>query len=434
MSIVFNNNRGENSSRENRERNSFENNTASDRNYRSDHRQGGRSRGFSSVRSKFSKRKYVAKTPKWTQYIQKAEPIVPEVEVSTKTKFTDFKLNAFIQAKIEKKGYLKPTPIQEQTIPPILEGRDLLGLAQTGTGKTAAFLIPMLNHTLQQKEEGKTFQTLIIAPTRELAIQIEEELFELKTKQMDIFATVCVGGSSITSQIHKLSKLNHFIIGTPGRINDLIRRDYIDTSKIEAVVLDEVDCMLDMGFIDEIKTIFEGLPTNCQKLFFSATLPVSMKPLVDSYLNDPVRIEITSQSSSKNVEQTVIKVANANEKYNRLVEMLSEPGYERVLIFTQMKITAQDLSVKLKKSLVKADAIHGDKRLNERRRTLDSFKRGFIRVLVATDVAARGIDVKNVTHVINYDEPDNYQTYVHRIGRTGRAGKMGHAHTFVIMD
>lgn len=386
--------------------------------------------GERSIRNRSFNNRFQANTPKWTRYVQKAEP-VKAIDIEVKHQFEDFNLNSALQKKIERKGFTKPTPIQDKAIPPLLEGKDLLGLAQTGTGKTGAFLIPLIDRCLNAKAKGEEFQAIIIAPTRELAFQIDEELFSLKTKFMEIDAISCVGGAPIRSQIARLRNHRHFIIGTPGRLVDLITNGYIDVSKTTAIVLDEVDCMLDMGFVDDMNFIIEKAPANSQKLFFSATMPKTMQKLVHSYLRDPVTVEITAQLSSKNVEQDVIKVGKGDVKIDKLIEILERDECQKVLIFTQMKVTADRLAKDLIKKGIHADSIHGDKRLNERRRSLDNFKTDRVKILVATDVAARGIDVKDISHVINYDQPDNYEVYVHRIGRTGRAGSGGYAYTFI---
>ena len=341
--------------------------------------------------------------------------------------FSDFKIDQKIKTNIAAKNYIYPTPIQDKAIPYALQGRDILGIANTGTGKTAAFLIPIINKILADKKET----AIIIAPTRELAIQIEKEFKEF-TVGMGIFAVVCVGGAPIFAQIKNLRYGCNVVIGTPGRLLDLVKRKEIDLSTTKNVVLDEADRMLDMGFVDDITFLLEKTPTDRQNFLFSATLPTTIEKLIAKFTHDPVRVMVKTRDTSKNVEQDVVRVARGIDKIDVLCDLLSnETEFKKVLIFSEMKHSVEKLSVELIKRGFKAGSIHGDKRHNERQRTLKSFKEDQIHILVATDVAARGLDIPNVTHVINYEIPQTYDTYVHRIGRTGRAGHKGMALTFV---
>jgi ATP-dependent RNA helicase RhlE len=354
-------------------------------------------------------------------------PVIPTTEApySATHTFNDFAIDAHLKNAIAEAGLTTPSPIQDQIIPNILEGRDVVGLAQTGTGKTAAFLIPTINKTLKQKNN----LTLILAPTRELAIQVEQELRKL-TPHMGIFSTVCVGGMPIRPQILRLKKKNHFIIGTPGRVQDLIDRGLIDVSRITTAILDEADRMLDMGFIHDMRKILGDIPRPHQTLFFSATMSKTVEGLVHEFLHDPITVSVRKTDITNSITQDVVYY-EAHHKFDLLVTLLGKTEFSRVIIFGAMKHSVEKLAQELQKVGIKADAIHGNKSHGQRQRALTSFKNGQVRVLVATDVAARGIHVDNVSHVINYDLPGTYEDYVHRIGRTGRADQHGMALTFV---
>ncbi len=351
--------------------------------------------------------------------------MTPEAPFAAKHTFKDFKLDKEILAAVEAMGIEIPSPIQDQVIPLILEGRDVVGLAQTGTGKTAAFLLPVIQKTLHEKNR----QTLILTPTRELAIQIEQELRKL-TPKMGIYATVCVGGMNIRPQIMGLKRKNHFIIGTPGRVQDLIDRGHIKPGGITTVILDEADRMLDMGFIHDMKKILKDIPDERETLFFSATITKSIEGLIHEFLNNPITISVRKTDIINTITQDVVRYEHHN-KFDTLVNLLKSGGFDRVIIFGAMKHSVEKLSIELTNSGLKADAIHGNKSHIQRQRALNRFKDGNIQVLVATDVAARGIHVNDVSHVINYDLPNTYEDYIHRIGRTGRANKRGKALTFV---
>lgn len=348
-----------------------------------------------------------------------------EVYIPTHT-FSDFKVEEVLKKAIANKNYIYPSPIQDKAIPHALVGRDIVGIANTGTGKTAAFLIPLINKILNNKNE----KVIILAPTRELAIQIEKELFEF-VRGMGIFSVVCVGGAPIFPQIKTLRRRCDFIIGTPGRIMDLVDRKEINLSTVNNIVLDEADRMLDMGFVDDMTKILRAMPEEKQAFLFSATLPKEVEKLVERFTKDPVRVMVKTRDTSKNVEQDIVRISRGTEKMDVLEDLLSTAEFDKVIIFAEMKHTVEKISVELIKRGFRAGSIHGDKRHNERQRTLTQFKDGTLSILVATDVAARGLDIPNVSHVINYEVPQTYDTYVHRIGRTGRASAKGTALTFV---
>jgi ATP-dependent RNA helicase RhlE len=362
-----------------------------------------------------------------SRFISKATIIEKEeIYLPTHT-FSDFAIDAKLKTNIAAKEYIYPSPIQDKAIPHALDGRDILGIANTGTGKTAAFLIPLINKVIKNPNET----AIIIAPTRELAIQIEKEFTDF-TRGLKIYGTVCVGGAPIGVQIKNLRRGCSFVIGTPGRLLDLVKRGEIDLSSTRSAVLDEADRMLDMGFIDDITFLLEKTSKDRQSMFFSATLPKPIETLISRFSNDPVRVMVKTRDTSKNVEQDVVRVARGVEKIDVLCELLEKSDeFKKVVIFSEMKHAVEKLSVELNKRGFKAGSIHGDKRHNDRQRTLKRFKDDEINILVATDVAARGLDIPDVTHVINYEIPQTYDTYVHRIGRTGRASKKGVALTFV---
>ena len=349
-----------------------------------------------------------------------------EIYIPTHT-FSDFKIDAKLKLAIANKKYIYPSPIQDKSIPHALEGRDILGIADTGTGKTAAFLIPILNKIINNREET----AIIIAPTRELAIQIEKEFNEF-ARGMSIWSVVCVGGAPISAQIRGLRRECNVVIGTPGRLLDLVKRGEINLSSTRSIVLDEADRMLDMGFINDITFLLEKTPTDRQGFFFSATLPKPIEKLIERFASDPVKVMVKTRDTSKNVEQDVIRINRDTNKIDVLCDLLDkENEFKKVLIFSEMKHAVEKLSVELIKRGYKAGSIHGDKRHNDRQRTLLKFRNNEIHIMVATDVAARGLDIPEVTHVINYEIPQTYDTYIHRIGRTGRADQKGVALTFV---
>jgi ATP-dependent RNA helicase RhlE len=333
---------------------------------------------------------------------------------------------------LKTEGYTTPTPIQEQSIPIVLEGRDLLGCAQTGTGKTAAFALPILQilHNDTRNVKGyKHIRTLILTPTRELAVQIDES-FESYGRHTGLKHDVIFGGVSQHTQTLSLRNGTDILIATPGRLLDLMNQGYVHLDHLEIFVLDEADRMLDMGFINDVKKIIREIPAERQTLFFSATMPKEISGLANSILNEPVKVEVTPVSSTaETIEQSVYFVAG-RDKHDLLVHLLQEHSIARTLVFARTKHGADRIVKDLKKMNINADAIHGNKTQTSRQNALRNFKSGRLKVLVATDIAARGIDVDNLTHVINFDLPNVPETYVHRIGRTGRAGSSGIALSF----
>ena len=361
-----------------------------------------------------------------SRFVQKAVESVDSKPVEIKNSFSDFQLCEEIQSNLRKKMFTTPTPIQDQTILPIMEGRDIVGLANTGTGKTGAFLLPLIDKVFRNKSE----KVLIIAPTRELAIQIENEFREFSWG-MKIFSAICVGGSPIFKQISNLRRNPNFVIGTPGRLKDLSERNLIKFESFTNIVLDEVDRMLDMGFVDEIREILNTLPETRQSLFFSATMPIKIRDLVAKFLHNPITVEIKTGETAQNVEQDIVRVRDRAVKFTQLQEILKQDELKKVLIFIETKMEVERLTQNLIGEGFRAESIHGDKKQNQRLKALTQFRNNSINILVATDVAARGLDIKDISHVINYTVPQTYDDYIHRIGRTGRGDKKGKALTFV---
>lgn len=358
-------------------------------------------------------------------FVRTAVQTTTTIEDTTATKFTDFALAEKLQRNIAENGYTAPTPIQERAIPVALTGRDVIGIANTGTGKTAAFLIPLVNKAYLDRNE----RTIIMTPTRELAKQIADELQKL-TRGMDLELVLCIGGSDLDRQIKRLRHNPHFVIGTPGRLKDLIERDTLKLFQFRNIVLDEVDKMVDIGFINDIKYFVSLLPTKRHSLFFSATVTDKVKSILKDFVTDPETISIKRQDTSENIDQDIVRVTN-NNKVDVLHDLLTTDGFDKVLIFGRTKWGIEKLMRSLEERGFKAAAIHGNKSQGQRHRALEQFKKDHVRILLATDVASRGLDIENVTHVINYDAPESYDDYIHRIGRTGRAGKKGTALTFV---
>lgn len=360
-----------------------------------------------------------------SQYIRKA--IAKKDEIYTpKHTFADFDIHETLAKNIKAKGFVHPSPIQDQAIPVALTGRDIIGIASTGTGKTAAFLIPIINKLVADK----AYRAIILAPTRELAQQIETE-FKAFTFGMRLYSVSCVGGAPITKQMRELERGVHVVIGTPGRVKDLIERRKIYMEDFHAVVLDEADRMLDMGFVDDMRYILGKMPETRQGFFFSATFSPEIKKLTHQFLKDPISVSVKTQDTSSSVEQDVVRVGPDQTKIDVLHDLLIQPHISKVLIFREMKRDVDNLQKELRERGFKALALHGDMRNRERERAVKALADGSAHVVIATDVAARGIDIPDITHVINYDVPNNYETYIHRIGRTGRGTKMGVALTFV---
>lgn len=347
--------------------------------------------------------------------------------------FNNLQLIEPVLQALSKEGYTTPTPIQQQAIPVILEGRDLLGCAQTGTGKTAAFTIPILQLMHQRGQQNpqrqRRIQTLILTPTRELATQIGESI-EAYGRFLHFKHRVVFGGVPQYTQVQAIRQGVDIIVATPGRLLDLMKQRVLSLNDIQYFVLDEADRMLDMGFVHDVKRIIERLPAKRQTLFFSATMPPEIKQLANMLLTDPVKVEVTPPSSTVDMIQQSVYFVEKQNKQSLLIQLLKDETIETVLVFTQMKHAADKLAKSLNYAGIRTEAIHGNKTQNARQSALSNFKNRKTRVLVATDIAARGIDIDELTHVLNYELPNVPETYVHRIGRTGRAGASGTAISF----
>lgn len=322
-------------------------------------------------------------------------------------------------------GYTRLTPIQEKAIPAIMEGKDVIGIANTGTGKTAAFLIPLIEKIIH----NPSYKALIITPTRELALQINDELRRLASG-VPVRSAFCIGQSSMRNQINELRNRPHIVVGTPGRLKDFINRRFLRLESFGMIVLDEADQMLDMGFIHDIREIISFLPKERQSLFFSATLSPEINRLIQSFVTNPVTVSVKKTETTSHIRQDIVKV-KFGMKSQTLHNLLREESFKKVLIFGRTKMGVERLSRTLYQNGINAVSIHGDKPQHQRQKAIRLFKEDAVRVLVATDVAARGIDIAGVSHVINYDVPATYEDYIHRIGRTGRADSQGVALTFV---
>lgn len=371
------------------------------------------------------KKKQIGEHIDVSRFINRATTTVEEVYTPVHT-FDDFIIDDRLKHRIAMRGYTIPSPIQDQAIPHALDGRDIIGLANTGTGKTAAFLIPTIHKILKDRKH----QVIIITPTRELAIQIQREAIEL-IKGLGMFAVLCVGGAPIRFQIQDLQKRYNIVIGTPGRLKDLLDKKKLSLDKVGTVILDEADRMLDMGFIDDVRYFLKHIGQERQMLLFSATMAPAIEKLIHEFLKTPVKISVKSRDTSKNVDQDVIRVADKTKKLDILAGLLQDTSFKKVLIFVETKRSVDQLHEELRARGFKSDSIHGDKRHRERQIALKGFSEGKHQVLIATDVAARGLDISGVTHVINYEIPQTYDTYVHRIGRTGRGTNKGIALTFI---
>ena len=362
-----------------------------------------------------------------SKFINKALEDYKDENFVPKHKFQDFNIDQrLIKSVVADKGYKTPTPIQDQVILHVINGFDVVGIADTGTGKTIAFLLPLINKILQNQKE----KILIIAPTRELAIQIDEE-FKFFAKRTRVFSVCCVGGMGIGRQIFELRRSHNLIVGTPGRIRDLIERRIINLSLFNSAVLDEADRMLDMGLINDTRFIISRLPENHQTLFFSATISKEIERVIEEFTKNPVRISVKTRDTSKNVDQNVVKIEQGKTKLDVLGSLLVQNEFNKVLIFGRTKHGVEAISRTLIRKGFKAESIHGNKNNSQRQRALGMFKENRIQVLVATDVAARGLNIANISHVINYDMPATYDDYIHRIGRAGRWNKKGKALTFI---
>lgn len=360
-----------------------------------------------------------------SKFIKSVNKVEQKEYVATHT-FNDFEIPSYLKKNLAKQGITTPSPIQDQSIPESLTGKDILGIANTGTGKTISFAIPILTRLWNDKEA----KALIMAPTRELGQQILEE-FKMLTLEMKMNWALLIGGMPMNPQFRDLVRKPRIVIGTPGRIQDHLKQRSLDLSSFNIVVLDEVDRMLDMGFVNDMRNILVKMAEKRQSFFFSATMNPKVRNLIDEFSKNPVTISVKTGNTCDNVEQDIVKYKSSEDKLEKLHNLLIENRDCKVIIFDETKRSVDKLSDSLRERGFKADATHGNKTQGQRKRVLAEFKMGAISILVATDVAARGIDVKDVTHVINYSTPQCYDDYVHRIGRTGRAGKTGFALTFI---
>ncbi|MEX0918693.1 MAG: DEAD/DEAH box helicase [Candidatus Paceibacterota bacterium] len=341
--------------------------------------------------------------------------------------FRDFGFDRQLTNNLVKKGYQIPTKIQDEAIPQILNGRDIVGLANTGSGKTAAFVLPIIQKLIKQKNRETV---LVITPTRELAQQIQGE-FKQFADRLRLYSVLCVGGLNIRQQIREIKREPQMIIGTPGRLKDLLQQGELNLRPTTTLVLDEADRMLDMGFLPDVKFIIGKLPAKRQSLCFSATMVPEISRLLADLLHEPVTISVRSLRTAEHIGQDVIRAQSKEEKLAKLTALLAQAHFTRVLVFAEMKFSVQRLADDLTKAGFPAVAIHGNKSQPQRSRALNAFKTGQVKILVATDVAARGLDIPAVSQVINFDQPNTYEEYIHRIGRTGRAGLSGQAYTFI---
>jgi superfamily II DNA/RNA helicase len=380
--------------------------------------------GFGGQRRNFSRRNQ-PKTIDPKLFVRAAE-FVQEAEMEIKHSFSDFNLPPVLLNNVNAKGFSKPTPIQDQAIKPGMNGQDVLGLANTGTGKTIAFVLPLLTKLAQNPDQT----ALIVAPTRELAVQIRDETRDL-SQGMSLYPVLLIGGANIHRQMQDLQRKPRIYIGTPGRLKDLHERRKLDLTRTQTVVLDEMDRMLDMGFVKDITYLLSLLPEKRQTLLFSATIDNRVEQIAAGFMRQPIKISVKTGDTARNVEQDVVRVSGKVAKVEKLHDLLKQPDFRKVLVFGRTKYGVESIFCSLTKAGFSAGSIHGNKRQNQRENTLRAFRDNKINVLVATDVAARGLDVKDITHVINFDPPESYEDYVHRIGRTGRAGKTGIALTFV---
>ena len=369
-------------------------------------------------------------------FIKKAEVTTAEANFTPHHSFSGFNINEILKNNVKNRGYNQPTPIQDQAIVLILEGRDLIGLANTGTGKTAAFLIPLINKISNDRSlralhpsDIRNQRALIVTPTRELAGQINEELHIL-SRGMNIYSTFVLGGPTIHRQISDIRRRPGVVIGTPGRLKDLIERRVLHLADFGTFVLDEVDLMVDIGFIHDVKYFISLLPAKRQSLFFSATIPPKVREILQAFVTDPVTVSVQKQNTPENIDQDVVRI-NGRDKVDKLHDLLNQDEFEKVLVFGRTKHGIEKLDKQLTMRGFRVGALHGNRTQGQRQRILKSFKQDEISILLATDVASRGLDIDNVSHVINYDLPETYDDYVHRIGRTGRANKKGTALTFV---
>lgn len=398
--------------------------------YKNDPRNRGRKnfRNGKKETANFSNRKkHTAKGLTPDSFIRKADPAEATAYMAERL-IQELPVHDSIISNLRKKGYEKPTEIQDKTLEAILEGRNLIGLAQTGTGKTGAFLIPLVHNLLRKDSSG---HVLVISPTRELALQTDSE-FRSIAHGLKLFSTCLIGGTSVRRDIENLRKPGHIIIGTPGRLTDMVRQGALDLRRFTVLVLDEFDRLLDMGFAPDVNRLAGGMNRRSQTVLFSATEDRSQKKIIDELVENPYIVRVrTGNISADNIEQEIVTVKDGEKKMEILLEMVRNDSFEKVLVFADTKRGVSRICRDLKRGGVTADEIHGDKSQNYRVKALESFRNRKIKVLVATDVAARGLDISHVSHVINFQQPRDMESYIHRIGRTGRAGAAGRAITFV---
>lgn len=340
--------------------------------------------------------------------------------------FSSLNLPESLKATIARHGYTTLTPIQAKGIPAIRDGKDVIGIANTGTGKTAAFLIPLVEKIIKDND----YRALIISPTRELALQTRDELRKF-SGNMPIMSAFCIGQSSMRDQIRELRNNPHVVVGTPGRLKDLIKRRVLNLSLFKMIILDETDQMLDMGFIHDIKEIISYLPRERQSLFFSATISPEITRLIETFVKNPVTVSVKTGETVSHIKQDLVRIKPGDLKIDKLHSLLANEEFKKVIVFGRTKHGVERISRRLYDKGYRVTAIHGDKAQHQRQQAIRMFKEDVVRIMVATDVAARGLDITNITHVINYDIPMTYEDYIHRIGRTGRANNPGTALTFI---
>ncbi|MRR20422.1 DEAD/DEAH box helicase [bacterium] len=379
------------------------------------------------IKRTHNKKKINTDTVNTNQFIKKASSSAPVLYRSDRF-ITDLPVDGAIIRNLQKKGYEKPTEIQDRTIEAILKGRNLMGLAQTGTGKTGAYLIPLIHNFLRKDSRSNV---LVVSPTRELALQIDKE-FRSIAFGLSLFSTCLIGGTSVRGDIDKLRRPGQIVIGTPGRIADMVRQGALNLNKYSILVLDEFDRLLDMGFAPEIQRLVDGMSYRSQTILFSATEDKSQRALISKLMADPFEVRVRNENvSADNIDQDIITVRDGEKKIDILLNMVRDQSFEKVLVFADTKRGVSRICRDLRRAGITADEIHGDKSQNYRIKALESFRNRKIKVLVATDVAARGLDIADVSHVINFQAPKDMESYIHRIGRTGRAGASGKALTFV---
>lgn len=360
-------------------------------------------------------------------FVKKAIPLERTQYHPTRT-IQDLPVDPRIIKNLLAMGYTHPTEIQDRTIESVVSGRDMMGIAQTGTGKTGAFLIPIVHQLMDSKP---AFQVLVVVPTRELAVQVEQE-FKRITRGTYLSSACFIGGTSVGRDVQKLKFSSHIIIGTPGRLTDLSRQRALRFNQFKTLILDEFDRLLDMGFSRDIQNIVQSMPQRQQTILFSATEEKGQKQLIQNLLNNPAEVRISAGNvTGDHIDQEVIKVKSGEKKLDILVRMFQDASFHKVIVFAETKRGVSQVRKNLALAGVKVDEIHGNKSQNYRLKALNDFKAGKIQALIATDVAARGLDISAVTHVINFQPPRDFDSYIHRIGRTGRAGKGGKAYTFI---